>query len=1440
MQETTRSIRLRLLNLIGFVALIIGSVVLPQSGTARLDPYYIVRGEHFIGIRPRVLFVLDTSGSMAWQTSSSDVGCDWSGCETDDTDRQSRIYAARKAVNDVVAATSERASYSLMTFDHLAPPSSAATVPATCDGAGGNNSCVGNCGWWAPSGCGCDDDCQYTDSCCPDYIAECVDPWNSCAGRCGGASSSGWCECHTWCDWWGDCCGDYIAECVDGGGSDDPSGVSRFAWVTEHDMVPGPWGDWDNPIPNPTGGTGTWTLCGENKPYPYLRWDDVLYGYSITNGADMPEGPLSQYVTTAQFANAANASRRVQWMPRFLGTRFHFDDCSSGTAERSIVDRSYGDYGDESNASERVDNLCDNDFYYWPFVDGFSGYSYTWLDDGTWDAEVHYGGVNERAQISQATLFSPFYLQSAHDDDAIPLAEKGPASQDDATELISGLTSPMIEGGIDAHWDTPWSAAIGNVSNHVTVGAGGNLTDVGVLASNGEFQHDTVASYLSYVVTNTEADLCVPTVAVVVTDGEPSPGFGGTTLYSNLSKLRRILGVKTYVVGFFQSGSSLTNMACAAAGSQNTTSPCLEFDNAYDWDTCRDPNAPTTNCAFLANDADALVDALRVIVDDAIDTPVPSGPGASLNEFLSGDEKVQTQLSARTEIPSFRGHVFRSACTEDEEHCEGADEPPETLEEEAFDFGGTEEDGTTNCPMSRIWNAGECLSRKVWTARRLYSHTAENAVYRISNDDGTASELFVSELTSLGLVVSDAESTAAEKADAIAAFVLGADFHEGWKLPGLANSNPVMIRRVPAPDNSRRPEVGIRDPHCAGRRLTQAHHVPASLREFATDAWRLEEADAGLDEHYEYQEAVLVGDDLGVLHAFKLDSGNELFGYVPRPMLSHVANLAANGPANFGQPAELAEHQLGLASTVNQGFIYDHDAATWRHLAVVGMGGGATEYVALDVSHMGRVDEDEPFTVLWTTESVEHEAYQAGLGETWSHPALTYVVPHDDLGQEPRAYLVFGSGYQRSGGEHEGQTLFAVDAATGEIDTGHAVHFPDPSAETFDSQASYALVNDPAVGTHCLSRFWGEAQEVYLADTAGRLFRWDLGASISGASFPHAADSGAAWSGLTTAEPLTWGTAGDDDDDDAPYSVFRACEGAGSTCTISESNRADVFAFSPAVVSSNRIDEMIDVDDLTDADKDQFLLALVSGTPFDDQINGVDPEDDTFQSSLYVMVDDHRESDRRGLSIDGIGGFVEAGEQPAFARYPLTEIYRHRVWTYPDGDIGENTRRFSRNARPLKPPRIRVTGLVDDGGNVVEGAEVYYITYTIFEPGDDDCNEHWYDPEDNEWKLDPGSTFEIIMRLVAFGDFDFRAGDELPGTYIDGFGSATGLSEPQVQQLQGPECPDGLCGPLLQVVGNKPCDPNEDPPSGSGAPVSLPVGWAELDGFSPVELSLGE
>ena len=1286
------------------VAMVLGVLT---DARARVAPYYVLEGVGTTQGIPRVLFVVDTSASMIWQSQETVTQCTWETCEDGDGAAQSRIAAARDAIRTVVESTSDSAEFALMTFDQHGPPSSA---PPTCD---------------------------------------------------------------------------------DG---------SRFNWSSHYGYFV-----WDE-IRQYPGYTGAWRLCDDaDRPYPYLRWDELGVGSVITADDQTGDVPASPLISTVQadMTDGTNATRRVQWFPQFMGVRANLSDTTD--PDGSIVRATVGDWA--TTDTDRRANVWEQDFYYWPYVDGFPGYAgfVAWPVD-EWP-EFH-GVAGADDGLSAASLYAPFYLDLS--DSGIPTSNWGPADTEAATQQVISATSPIIEGGLDAAGNTPWASAIGAIPGTAT-------------EDNSAFSHSSVASYLQFVTEVSADESCEPTIAVLVTDGEPSEGEGGSTLYSRLAALRNDLGVRTYVVGFFIGSSEVNDMACAGAGACTGTcsTPCNDTP-AANWDTCKDPDNPSSDCAYLANSVEDLAEVLGQIVATEVGTDLGSGPGARLNDFGVGadddDAIVQTEVSAYTSWPGWQGHVVRELCTDEDPDNPG--EPAPWCEDVAFDVDEAEETFGP-CPQSRTWDAGECLQQTDWVDRRLFSHDADNDVYAINEDDGTATTTFITELTALGIVDDDPEA----EADAIVEFLLGKDWPDDWKLPGLANSAPVVVRRVPAYDGSVTPSVMIRDPHCAGRTLssTEGADLPPSLEEFAQAAWDEDELLTSPSEHYEYQEAVLIGDDLGVLHAFQLDSGNELWGLLPRALLASAAAQAALGAANVGQPPSIDDHIYGIAATLNQGWVYDdtapdEDDDRWRHLGVLGFGAGGSELLALDLSHMSPESPDGPIEILWTSEDASlAAAYDAALGQTWARPAIAYEV--GALVDEPVTRLVFGSGYGMSG--VQGRVFAYADALTGEI--LEQAELDDPAGESYTPYGDFGTVADVAVGTHCISRFWAEAQEAYVADTAGRLYRWDVG--------EDEADSEGDWAG--TGYPVV---------------QFPACQGTGTSCTVTGTN-ADVFTFGPAVSANDRVDDP-GGGQSGDAPQgiDQFLVALASGSLGDQDLDAQDENND-FHTSLYLLVDDHSTGDEHegfdipvGAPKTDVGAI---GVDPHYLRLALTDIERTRTFTpYAGAPEYTETRTFARRARPLRAPRITVTGVVDgstvdddNGPTVIEGVEVYRVTYTIFEAAGPECDARWYDSSTGTWAVDEGAVYEITLRLTSLsgGGFDFSGG---AGDSVADFGGTLGAPElvlETVSQVMVGDCADGNCGPRTPSPSSTPCEGSTTAQNASRARFAIPFNMKRLDAFTPVE-----
>ena len=110
-----------------------------------------------------------------------------------------------------------------------------------------------------------------------------------------------------------------------------------------------------------------------------------------------------------------------------------------------------GDWGND--ALTRTSNVWGQDFYYWPYVDGFVGYSASvgYPAEGNANPRL---GVAQASTTYQAALYAPFYLDLPG---TTPAADRGPASEAVAHAAVRSAVAPLVEGGVDADGGTPWA-----------------------------------------------------------------------------------------------------------------------------------------------------------------------------------------------------------------------------------------------------------------------------------------------------------------------------------------------------------------------------------------------------------------------------------------------------------------------------------------------------------------------------------------------------------------------------------------------------------------------------------------------------------------------------------------------------------------------------------------------------------------------------------------------------------------------------------------------------------------------------------------------------------------------------------------------------------------------------------------------------------------------
>ncbi|MDC8760568.1 pilus assembly protein [Janthinobacterium fluminis] len=164
--------------------------------------------------------------------------------------------------------------------------------------------------------------------------------------------------------------------------------------------------------------------------------------------------------------------------------------------------------------------------------------------------------------------------------------------------------------------------------------------------------------------------------------------------------------------------------------------------------------------------------------------------------------------------------------------------------------------------------------------------------------------------------------------------------------------------------------------------------------------------------HARYQarrKTVYLGANDGMLHAFDVGSGAELFAYVPNALIGALSALPDTGYAH----RPYVDGGVAAGEALLQG--------QWRTVLVAGMGGGAQGAFALDVTDPERFSAGG---ALWEFS----DADDAAMGNVLAPPAIAkFSVAIKDGVPEYRYFAVLASGFNNYA--DDGKARFARNAA---------------------------------------------------------------------------------------------------------------------------------------------------------------------------------------------------------------------------------------------------------------------------------------------------------------------------------------------------------------------------------------------------------------------------
>ena len=229
----------------------------------------------------------------------------------------------------------------------------------------------------------------------------------------------------------------------------------------------------------------------------------------------------------------------------------------------------------------------------------------------------------------------------------------------------------------------------------------------------------------------------------------------------------------------------------------------------------------------------------------------------------------------------------------------------------------------------------------------------------------------------------------------------------------------------------------------------------------------------------------------GFLYALNPSDGTERFAFMPKELLANIEDLYVNEAGTnhiYGLDGPLVTRVKNTGDVALQ--TSEGDFA-WLYL---GMRRGGKNYYALDVT-----DRSTP-RLKWMIKGGTTGNF-AEMGQSWSAPYITSM----NIGGTLKNVMVFAGGYDPNhdtkttrSNDGQGRALYIADADSGALlwSGGTADTSPETFTKTF-TDMHYAIASDVNVLD---MNGDGTADQLYVGDLGGQLWRFDVANGQSGAS----------------------------------------------------------------------------------------------------------------------------------------------------------------------------------------------------------------------------------------------------------------------------------------------------------------------------------------------------